>query len=101
MKLKRAHTDPQIIAGGILLGQYEAAKRGQLVIWTIYDRPRDHPQGFIARRVEVGAGKPAPTSTDDVLTGDLEELRNMFWNAGLAKRTRQEGDDPHIVESWI
>jgi hypothetical protein len=83
----------------VMKTQYEAAQRDALVIWTIYDRPRDYPAGFIARRFEVGGG--AASATNDTLTGELEELRKHFHDAGLFKLSRQEGDEPQIVESWL
>jgi hypothetical protein len=79
--------------------QWQAAQRGQLTIWTIYDRPIDHPDGFIARRFEVGGGNTV--ATPEILTGDIEDLRQAFWKAGLMKRKRQDGDEPQIVESWV
>jgi hypothetical protein len=79
--------------------QWEAAQRGQLVIWTIYHKPRDHPDGFVARRFEVAGEEPK--ATDDVIAGDLEELRQIFWKAGLVKMPRHPQDEPQIVESWV
>jgi hypothetical protein len=79
--------------------QWQAAQRGQLTIWTIYDRPSDHPEGYIARRFEVGGGNTV--ATPEILTGDLEDLRQAFWKAGLMKLKRQDGDEPQIVESWV
>jgi hypothetical protein len=87
------------VALGVVKAQWEAAQRGQLAIWTIYDRPRDHPDGFIARRFEAAAATMA--ATDDTLIGELEELRQIFWRAGLMKLSRQDGDEPQIVESWL
>jgi hypothetical protein len=83
----------------IVKSQWEASQRGQLTIWTIYDRPKDHPDGFIARRFEVGGH--GPVATADTLNGELEDLRQAFWKAGLMKRKRQDGDDARIVESWL
>ena len=85
--------------GGILVGQYEASKRGQLTIWTIYEKPKDFPDGFIARRFEVGGGNTVPTR--DTLTGKLEDIRQALWKAGLMKLSRKDGDEPQIVESWL
>jgi len=82
----------------IVKAQWQASQRGQLTIWTIYDRPKDHPEGFIARRFEVGKETVA---TADTLVGELEELRSGFWKAGLMKLSRQDGDEPQIVESWV
>ena len=87
------------IIAGIVKAQHEAAKRGVLVIWTIYDRPRDHPEGFIARRFDVRA--EGPKATDLTIAGELEDLREGFWKAGLMKLSRQDGDEPQIVESWV
>jgi hypothetical protein len=84
----------------VQLAQAAAAERGILVIWTVYDRPKDHPDGFVARMFEVGGGD-APVATDRTLTGELEELRAVFWKAGLMKLTREEGDEPQIVECWV
>ncbi len=33
----------------VLAAQSEAAKRGALATWTIYDRPDEYPDGYIAR----------------------------------------------------
>ena len=77
----------------IVKAQWQASQRGALAIWTIYDRPKDHPEGFIARRFEVGGG--------DTLTGKLEDIRQALWKAGLVKLSRQQGDDARIVESWV
>jgi hypothetical protein len=85
----------------VIAGVFDASQRGKLVIWTIYDKPSDHPEGCIARRFEVGGGGPAPVATSDTLTGELQELQKIFWKAGLMKLSRQEGDELQIVESWI
>jgi hypothetical protein len=83
----------------IVKSQWESAQRGVLSMWTIYDRPSDHPDGYIARRFEVGA--QGPVATRDPLNGKLEDIRQALWNAGLMKLSRQEGDQPQIVESWV
>ena len=83
----------------LLMANADAMKRGALAIWTVYDRPKDHPGGFIARMHEVADGESRPT--DHTLKGDLEEIRQVFWQAGLVKLTRSAGDEPHIVENWL
>ena len=37
-------------------------------MWTVYDRPKDHPEGFIARMFESAAGRT--NATDKTLTGE-------------------------------
>ena len=86
-------------ARDIIKAQWDAGQRGALAMWTIYDRPTDHPDGVIARRFEVAHGKML--ATHDTLTGDLEDIRKTLWEAGLMKLSRQEGDEPQIVESWV
>jgi hypothetical protein len=83
----------------IVKSQWEAAQRGQLAIWTIYDRPKDFPDGFIARRFEVGGG--TTVATGDTINGKLEDIRQALWKAGLMKLSRKDGDEPQIVESWV
>lgn len=72
--------------------------KSQLSIWTVYERPLDHPQKFVARRW-VSFLAPAPTS-DVILADDLGALRKKL-PAGLVRMPRQPGDDPVIVETWI
>jgi hypothetical protein len=83
----------------ILMASADAIKRGALSIWTIYDRPRDHPEGFIARRFEVADGEP--TATKDTICGKLEDIQQAFWKAGLVKLSRNDDDEPQIVENWL
>jgi hypothetical protein len=77
-----------------------AIKRGVLSMWTLYDRPTDHPEGFIARRFEIRR-EQGPTATGDTLTGELDEIRKVLWGAGLMKLSREDGDEPQIVETWV
>jgi hypothetical protein len=83
----------------VLMANADAMKRGALPMWTIYDRPSDCPDGFIARRFEVGGGQPV--ATGDTLTGELEALRQTFWKAGMLKLARERSDEPQIVETWV
>jgi hypothetical protein len=83
----------------IAKAQWEASQRGALAIWTVYDRPKDYPDGYIARRFETGGGKT--TATEDTIKGKLEEIRQALERAGLVNICRQVGDEPQIVESWI
>ena len=86
-------------AMAVVMAQADAMKRGALTMWTIYDRPSDHPHGFIARRFEIDVGKI--TATEHKLISDLEGLRKIFHAAGLMKLSRQEEDEPQIVETWV
>lgn len=73
---------------------YEAARRGVLSAWTVYDHP--NPDVYVARRFEYDD----PTN-DVVITKDLEGLRRTFQRAGLVCMMRNENDDPKIMETWL
>jgi len=83
----------------VLMANAEAIKRGALSLWTIYEKPLDHPDGFIARRFESSKDGDGPTL--DTVIGDLEHIRSTFERAGLFKIARSEGDEPRIVETWV
>jgi hypothetical protein len=83
----------------ILLAQTEAAQRGALTVWTIYDRPKDYPHATVARKHEVASGVSVPG--DHLLIADLEFLRECFRAAGLVLVPRADDDDVKIVESWV
>lgn len=72
----------------------------ELLIWTVYDHPRDMPHYWVARAHAVSAEGSAPT--DQIETADtLEELRDWLAEQGLTCLARSPEDDPKIVESWI
>jgi hypothetical protein len=89
-------TDP---VAQVLEVNAKAVKRGALSIWTVYNRPKDHSTGYMARRHEVVGGEER--STMDTLKADLEDIQEIFLAAGLTRLTRDETDDPVIVESWL
>lgn len=77
-----------------------ALDRGILSMWTVYNRPKDYPHGYIARRSEIGGRKPRPVMTADVVIGDLKLIRESMTMCGLYCLTRDLSDDPVIVETW-
>lgn len=72
----------------------------RLSVWTIYDRPRDFPDTYVARRHVVEKGGPRVTD-ETMISTSLEALRNEMTRRGFVCIPRQSGDDPNIVESWI
>jgi hypothetical protein len=72
-----------------------------LQLWTVYERPSDFPELFVARRHDVFAGVSVPTGTYVTAT-TLEGLRELLRGMGLTfLLAREPGDDPVIVETWI
>lgn len=86
-------------AAEIAAAQWLAAKRGVLSMWTVYDKPADHPQGYVVRRFDCTA--EGPIATADAYSGELEAIRNALWEAGLVRLDRNPGDEPQIVETWL
>lgn len=85
--------------GKILERQQDAQARGVLNMWTVYDHPKDFPHSYVARRFEIGGGEPL--ATPDIVQGELSIIREGFRQCGLTCLTRNEGDDPGIVETWL
>ena len=83
----------------VLMANAEAIKRGALSLWTIYEKPLDHPDGFLARRFESTKDSDGPTM--DTVTGELEHIRDIFTRAGLYRIDRSVDDEPQIVETWV
>ena len=65
----------------IIIVQAEAAKRGVLTIWTVYERPRDYPTGWIARMHEVGGAVVKPTGYV-IKAVELEPIREKLARPG-------------------
>ena len=70
-----------------------------LSLWTVYEKPKDYPQGYIARRFEVWVGTYQAT-IDTIKAETLEELRSKIPK-GKVSIGRTAGDDPVIVEVWV
>lgn len=72
-----------------------------LAMWTVYDSPTDYPGKVVARRFDVDASGPKP-SASIIIMDDLDKLREMLaFELNLTCLTRNEGDDPKIVETWL
>jgi hypothetical protein len=84
----------------IVIVQAEAAKRGRVSIWTVYDRPADYPTGFVARMFEV-SGAGAQLTQYTIKCMELDPIREKLSRTGLACLSRDEGDELQIVERWI
>ena len=76
-----------------------------LSIWQIFDRPRDYPDGFIARRFDVfceGPRRGETSATDDTIKStNLEYIRSIMMQKFLHRMPRLRGDPPFLVECWI
>jgi hypothetical protein len=81
------------------LVQLSAASLGQLLIWTIYDHPKDFPEWFVARPFIIRPKTSGPMPMH-LIAKSLDTLRLMLPD-GLTCLQRQPTDDPTIIEVWV
>jgi len=72
-----------------------------LVMWTIYDRPTDFPEDYVARRWVIDAHGACATDRILVSKHDLQWLREQMIDMHLTVLPRSDGDAPCIVETWL
>lgn len=70
-----------------------------MVVYTIYDHPRDFPHNFVCRQYQVLPGQAEPTG-EFWVAPSLEMVRALI-PVGMTRIERDPKDDPVIVESWI
>lgn len=70
-----------------------------MVMWCVYDHPRDYPDSFVVRPCLVVA-QQVEFATDCFICESVESVRAALptglWNMG-----RHSLDDPTIREVWI
>lgn len=72
--------------------------RNRLLLWTVYESPRDFPGLFIIRPHEADPQyRPLMCHIE---ANSLDEARAML-PAGLTNIGKDKRDDPKIVEVWI
>lgn len=70
-----------------------------LSMWTIYEKPKDWPVGWVTRRWEIGPGDNLE-AMEAVYCTTLDDARRCV-PPGLYRLDRDPNDDPKIVETWI
>ena len=70
-----------------------------LIMWVVYDHPKDH-DGYIARKWLVD-GDGARATIDSVHVKHLEAFREMMLRHGRVCIARDATDDPVIMETWV
>lgn len=72
-----------------------------LAMWIVYDNPSDYPGKFVARRFDVDASGPKPSSSV-IIAPDVDTLRDILaFELHLVCLTRDPSDDPKIMETWL
>jgi hypothetical protein len=74
---------------------------GAIVFWVIWDHPADYPQGYLLRPQLVMPGERNHyTSKIAWYADDPEKLRTIL-PPGCFMFARQDGDPPHLLETWM
>ena len=68
-------------------------------LWSIYDRPKDHPRHCAVRKVLVEEEGLRPEDTQ--LFASVQEARSALARRGLIRVPRAEQDEPSLVETWV
>jgi len=71
----------------------------ELHMWTVYERPTDYPDGFVARLHLIGAGETRPTMKA-FFGPTLQSVRDKLPR-GMVRLERMPNDEPQIVEVWL
>lgn len=72
-------------------------------LWTIYSKPNDFPEHYVARRLLINAHGAVFVAASALVSAELEHLRAELarLRPGLHRVERQADDDPVIVEVWL
>jgi hypothetical protein len=71
----------------------------ELMVWTIFHNPLDHPGKWVLRSFTVRPLQVQP-SADCVVADSLEQVRAAL-PGGVYLLPRDLLDDPAIYESWV
>jgi hypothetical protein len=80
----------------------KTAGKMELFQWTVYVRPKDYPDKFVARRWVIAGGESCvfwPT-TEVIVAETLDQVRAALPR-GLYCLPRFLNDDPAILEVWL
>lgn len=69
--------------------------------YTIYDHPKDAPEVYACRKWYMEGLGFRPDKDIFMTDTDLENIRKKLSSMGLTPISREPGDDPVIIESWI
>ncbi len=73
----------------------------QVEIWTVFEKPTDFPQDYVARRFVIQGGEPPWGTEEKIVSKSLDLIRASMQARGLILLPRDENDQPRILESWI
>ena len=82
----------------ILELQVAAHEANDVLVWTVYDHPRDYPEHFVVR---AHSSKLFTPLTQCFKFATLEAARDALAEVGLFRLPPAPSDDVVIVETWV
>jgi hypothetical protein len=73
-----------------------------LVMWTVYEHPKDCPGDYVARKFVITEDFYR-SSNETISSRSLRDVRNLLRSLypGLIQLKRPPDDEPHVVEVWL
>lgn len=90
------HTDPDVPVPAALHRPPDV-----LMLWVIYDHPKDAPRHYVLRPQFAGPGGQIVPVDAAWASSDPELLRELLRPLGLTNLGRHEDDDAKILEVWV
>jgi len=84
---------------GSALPEHVKVPEGAMVVWVIYDHPRDYPHGFVLRPQFAVSGE-VRACPQAWYARSADELRSILPH-GVTYLPRQPQDDVAILETWL
>ncbi len=70
-------------------------------LYVIYEKPKDYPFQYVARKHAVLKGGQMAVGEVFGVSKNVEHLRTSLRDMGLICVPRFENDDPCIIETWF
>jgi hypothetical protein len=73
-----------------------------LVMWKVYEHPKDYPGEYVARKFVITGDFYGP-SNESISSRSLRDVQNLLRNLyrGLIQLQLSPDDEPHVVEIWL
>ena len=93
--------DTRLDAHDAAVLQASAEQRRVMQLWTVFEKPDDYPEAFVARPTRIMRGLPPMPLAAVLLADTLPALREQLppW---LTRMGPMGPDEPeHLVETWL
>lgn len=100
MSIGEVIRDPEDFIERAIAAVHNATEAGHLIIWTVYDHPKDIPDSFVVRGHEIGRSGQDGVHFTCFAAPTLDKVRAVL-PPGLVPMLRSPEDDASIVETWL